>query len=158
MSAPKLPRIAEIRLREPHPGERVGEATVPYARLRADRPAAAAAYAATLVEHEGREVMMAIGLTATHHVMAHWLVSAGTLGSTSVSPREVYAPALAIGASAVVVVHNHPSGDVEPSADDIAVTSRLRDAGKLLGIPLLDHVIAGHDQWTSLRARGHIAP
>jgi DNA repair protein RadC len=71
-----------------------------------------------------------------------------------VHPREVFAPALRELAAAIIVAHNHPSGDPEPSMEDIEVTKRLSEAGKLLGVPLLDHIIVGEGgSFTSLRER-----
>jgi len=80
-------------------------------------------------------------------------VSTGTLSTSLVHPREVFAAALRESAAAIVVVHNHPSGDPEPSAQDVAVTQRLVQVGALLGVPLLDHVVVGGDRWVSLRER-----
>ena len=68
-------------------------------------------------------------------------------------PREVFRPALREAAAAVVCAHNHPSGDPEPSAEDLEVTRRLLDAGRLLGVPLLDHVVLGDARALSLRER-----
>ena len=73
--------------------------------------------------------------------------------SILVHPREVFRPAVRSGAAAVVVAHNHPSGDPEPSAEDLEVTRRLAETGRLLGIPLLDHVVVGEGAWVSLRER-----
>lgn len=70
-------------------------------------------------------------------------ISRGTLGSSLVHPREVFAPALLLRAAALIVGHNHPSGDTNPSADDRTTTRRLQRAGRLMGIELLDHVIVG---------------
>lgn len=73
----------------------------------------------------------------------------GTCDSTPVHPREVFGPAVALAATAIIVAHNHPSGDPTPSANDRAVTDRLRQAGELLGIPLLDHVVIGDARYYS---------
>lgn len=81
-------------------------------------------------------------------------ISAGTLTASLVHPREVFAPALVHRAAAVVVAHNHPSGDPEPSQEDRATTKRLQRAGKLLGIQLLDHVIIGNGCYVSFLERG----
>jgi DNA repair protein RadC len=83
-------------------------------------------------------------------------VSAGTLTASLVHPREVYRSAIREAAAALIVAHNHPSGDPEPSAEDLAVTERLRQAGEIVGIPLQDHVILGEDRFVSLRERLHI--
>ena len=78
----------------------------------------------------------------------------GTLTSSLVHPREVFATALRERAASILVAHNHPSGDVEPSDEDLAVTKRLEEAGRLIGIPLKDHLIIGRDRFLSLRAMG----
>ncbi len=100
-----------------------------------------------------KETFHVLLLDTRHRLRGRWRVSEGTLTASLVHPREVFGPALARGAAAVVVVHNHPSGDPEPSAEDEAVTRRLLDAGRLLGIPLLDHVVLGEGAWVSLRQR-----
>jgi DNA repair protein RadC len=77
-----------------------------------------------------------------------------TLDSSLVHPREVYRAAIREGAACWIAAHNHPSGDPTPSPEDIAITQRLRDAGALLGIELLDHIIIGDGRYTSFRERG----
>jgi DNA repair protein RadC len=80
-------------------------------------------------------------------------ITTGTLTASLVHPREVYRAAIREAAAALVVAHNHPSGDPEPSAEDLAVTERLRQAGEVLGIPLQDHVVIGDGRYVSLRER-----
>jgi DNA repair protein RadC len=80
-------------------------------------------------------------------------VSAGTLTASLVHPREVFRSAIREATAALIVAHNHPSGDPEPSAEDLAVTERLRQAGEVIGIPLQDHVILGAGVFVSLRER-----
>lgn len=117
-------------------------------------PTAVAAMLRPLLEDEVVEVFATLLLNGRHRVFAFAEVSRGTLTTSLVHPREVFGPALREGAAAVVVAHNHPSGDPEPSVEDLEVTRRLRDAGKLLGVPLLDHVVLGADgNFTSLRER-----
>jgi DNA repair protein RadC len=82
-------------------------------------------------------------------------VSAGTLTASLVHPREVFRAAVREAAAALIVAHNHPSGDPEPSTEDLRVTERLRAAGEVLGIPLQDHVILGDARFVSLRERLH---
>ena len=78
----------------------------------------------------------------------------GTLDASLISPREVFRLAVIEGAAAVILVHNHPSGDPAPSPDDWAVTKQMAEAGRTLGIPVLDHVILGDGRFTSLAAEG----
>lgn len=106
-----------------------------------------------LIEHEAQEVFVVIMLDTRHRIMGWHEVSRGTLTASLVHPREVFAPALRLGAAAVIVAHNHPSGDPEPSEEDKTVTERLRDAGKILGVPMLDHVVVGAGKWVSMRER-----
>lgn len=77
-------------------------------------------------------------------------VSSGTQTESLVHPREVFMPSVREGAVSIIVAHNHPSGDATPSKQDFGVTERLRDAGKLLGIKLLDHIVIGHNSHTSI--------
>lgn len=82
------------------------------------------------------------------------IISVGTLNASLVHPREVFEPAIKHLASYVIVAHNHPSGNTEPSDEDVALTKRLREAGDLLGIELLDHVVVSHSGFTSFKERG----
>ncbi len=100
------------------------------------------------------EQFRALLLDGKHRVLREELISQGTLTSSPVHPREVFGPAIRHGAAALVLVHNHPSGDPTPSADDLDVTRRLRDVGELVGIRILDHVIIGDDSFASLADRG----
>ncbi|RKY18872.1 MAG: hypothetical protein DRQ55_12195 [Planctomycetota bacterium] len=103
-----------------------------------------------------KEVFLVMLLDAKHRLVRTERVSEGCLTWSVVHPREVYAPAVREGAGAVIVAHNHPSGDPSPSRQDVAVTARLARVGALLGIPLLDHLVVGHGRVVSLRAEGHL--
>lgn len=134
-------RLAARRLR---PGEPVrGPADVFrhfHARLRQSR-------------HERFYVLL---LDGRHRMLREVVVSQGTLTASLVHPREVFRPALREAAAAVVLVHNHPSGDPTPSSEDREITVRLADAGSLVGIPVLDHVVVAERGWTSLCELGGI--
>ena len=97
-----------------------------------------------------RESFFALLLDARHRVISLRLISTGGLESAPVHPRELFAAAIRESAAAIVVAHNHPSGDPTPSSADRALTERLRQAGVLLGIELLDHVVVGDDRYFSL--------
>jgi DNA repair protein RadC len=84
------------------------------------------------------------------------IISIGTLNASLVHPREVFEPAVVLHAASIIVAHNHPSGELEPSNDDMAITKRLIEAGKILGIELLDHVIIAGNGLSSLKERGVI--
>jgi DNA repair protein RadC len=90
-----------------------------------------------------QEHFLALSLNGAHEVMEVRVVSIGTVNRAVVHPREVFADALTDRAAALIVAHNHPSGNVEPSAEDREVTARLKSAGDMLGVRLLDHVIFG---------------
>ncbi|MBK7877816.1 MAG: DNA repair protein RadC [Planctomycetes bacterium] len=107
-----------------------------------------------LLQEEVVEVFTVLLLNGKHRVVGMAEVSRGTLTTALVHPREVFGPALRMSSAAVIVVHNHPSGDPEPSVDDVEVTRRLIEVGRMLGVPLLDHVIVGESgRFTSLRER-----
>ena len=89
-------------------------------------------------------------------VLRTTVVAVGTLNSAAVEPREVFREAIAVGAAAVVAFHNHPSGDPSPSPDDIELTRRLRAAGRLIGIDLVDHVVLADARYCSLKELGRI--
>lgn len=98
-----------------------------------------------------REHFLAMSLSTRHSVISSSVVSIGTLNSSLVSPREVFRQAIVDGAYAVAFAHNHPSGDPEPSAEDIAVTQRLQRAADLLGIKFMDHLVISRDGYRSMR-------
>lgn len=81
-------------------------------------------------------------------------ISKGTVNQTIAMPREVFRKAIDLGASSIILAHNHPSGDVRPSMDDINLTSRMADAGKILGINVLDHFVVGHNSYYSFKENG----
>jgi DNA repair protein RadC len=97
------------------------------------------------------EIFLALLLDVKHRVLRDVRVSVGTLNGSLIHPREVFAEAVAMRAAAVILVHNHPSGDPSPSREDGEVTRRLRSAGEIVGIPVLDHVIIGGCSFVSLR-------
>ena len=101
-----------------------------------------------------REVFAVLLLNARQEVMRRVTVSVGSLNCSIVHPREVFKPTVLASAACVILVHNHPSGDPEPSEEDISITRRLAQVGELLGIGVLDHVIVAKRGTVSLRARG----
>ena len=109
---------------------------------------------APMVEGSTVERFFAVYMDAKGKPLAVAEISRGTLTASLVHPREVFAPALALRAAAIVCAHNHPSGDPEPSAEDRAATRRLQRAGRLLGVELLDHVVIGRAGFVSFLERG----
>ncbi|MDZ7780332.1 MAG: DNA repair protein RadC [Gemmatimonadota bacterium] len=97
-----------------------------------------------------QEEFHAILLNTRHRVVREVLVTRGILDASLIHPREVFRPAVAEGAAGVILVHNHPSGDPTPSAEDRAVTRQLGAAGRAVGIPVLDHVVVGWGRYVSL--------
>jgi DNA repair protein RadC len=100
-----------------------------------------------------QETFHVLLLDGRHALRRREQISSGTLTTSLVHPREVFRPAVREGAAAILCAHNHPSGDPEPSAEDLEVTRRLLRAGKTLGIPLLDHIVIGEGRFVSLRDR-----
>jgi DNA repair protein RadC len=128
----------------------------PPARVQLRSPREAAAY--LLPTYGGRPIEQfgMVMLDAKHRVLRTAIVSVGALDSTVVQPRDVFREAMSTGAVAIVVFHNHPSGDPAPSEDDIALTDRLVEAGQLMGIEVLDHVVLGDGQFCSVRELGRM--
>jgi DNA repair protein RadC len=141
------------------PGFRIALVREPGVKL-AERPqlrtcAEAAPILAQYIGETDREVFAVALLTIRHRLLGLHTVSVGCLSSSLVHPREVFKPAILAGSAALLLAHNHPSGDPEPSAEDLALTRRLMAAGTLLGIEVLDHVILGEaGRFVSLRERG----
>ncbi len=101
-----------------------------------------------------QERFVVVFLDGRHRVLGEETVSQGTLTASLVHPREVFRPALRASAAALILVHNHPSGDPTPSAEDRAVTERLTRAGEILGVRVLDHVVVAERGYVSLREEG----
>lgn len=104
-------------------------------------PADVVEFLRRIVRDDAREHFVAIYLDGRHRPIAHQVVSIGTASASLVHPREVFQPAILVGACAVIVAHNHPSGDPTPSREDREITQRLAQAGALLGVSLLDSVV-----------------
>ena len=126
----------------------VREGSVPYPDplLTTMRSSAVAAQvAATLLRDADREHFLVFSLDRKHHVVAVNPAMIGSLVQCTVAPPEVFLPAILSRAAGIICAHNHPSGSVEPSESDRALTARLAQAGKLLGIPVVDHIIIGFE-------------
>jgi DNA repair protein RadC len=101
-----------------------------------------------------KENFVALLMDTKNRVVKEVIVSVGTLDASIVHPREVFKDAVASSAAAVIVAHNHPSGDPTPSPEDRQVTARLCEAGRVMGIEVLDHVVVGDGRWVSLKQLG----
>ena len=129
----------------------VRESCAPSPRTLSSRAAVAELARDLLRDHDDdKEHFWAIFVNAQNHYMLHSLVSTGTQSASLVHPREVMGPALREGASGVILVHNHPSGDPTPSREDLRLTRQLIDAATLLDLRLLDHVIIGNGTGVSV--------
>ncbi len=114
-------------------------------------PADVANFVRSILTDNSREHFVALYLNGQHQVAAYSIVSIGTANQAPVSPREVFQRAVLTGAISIVVAHNHPSESTVPSHEDRAVTTRLREAGELLGIKVLDHLIVTNSAFLSLK-------
>lgn len=100
------------------------------------------------------EKFLAILLNTKNMVIGTSVVSSGTLNAALVHPREVFQRAILSNAAAIIVAHNHPSGNTSPSSEDLSLTRKLIESGKILDIPVLDHIILGDNNFTSLKEKG----
>jgi len=103
-----------------------------------------------------REVFVALLLDSKNHLIKMVPIAEGSLNTAVVHPREAFSPALRESASAVIFIHNHPSGDPTPSKDDIVLTKRLTSAGEVMGIRMLDHIVIGEGRYYSFADRGEL--
>lgn len=101
-----------------------------------------------------KEYFLTLLLDGKNRIIRRVQVSEGSLNQSIVHPREVFSPAVKESAAAMILVHNHPTGDPTPSSEDIAVTRRLREAGEIMGIKVLDHIIVGDGEYLSFVERG----
>jgi len=105
------------------------------------------------LEDKNKEFLYALLLDTKNKIIGEELVSIGTLNSSLIHPREVFNPAIKASSNSIVLVHNHPSGDANPSKEDIEITKKLDDAGSILGINVFDHVIIGKNCFTSFKEK-----
>jgi DNA repair protein RadC len=125
-----------------NPGEQFSNSQAVYRRFRAE------------LGSQSQEEFWSVSLNAKNKFLARHFISRGTLTSSLVHPREVFEKAIRDSAAAMIVVHNHPSGDPDPSPEDRKITSILAEGGRLLGIPLLDHVIIASKSYFSFKDSG----
>ncbi|MGL5269034.1 MAG: RadC family protein [Selenomonadaceae bacterium] len=119
-------------------------------------PEDVAAYAMPRLRYQTKEYFLVLLLNMKNQVLSLQTISVGSLSASIVHPREVFQAALRQSAAAVILIHNHPSGDPSPSQEDIAITDRLVQAGKLMDIPVLDHVVIGDNKYISLKEKGMV--
>lgn len=108
----------------------------------------------TYLKGKRQEHFVCITLNGAGEVLGNRTITLGLLNHSLVHPREVFADAITDRAASIICVHNHPSGSLEPSSQDIAITNQLKEAGSIIGIQLIDHIIVSKNGHTSLRERG----
>lgn len=119
-------------------------------------PSVVADYMMPRLRFEKKEIMYMLVLNTKNKVIYESVISVGTVNGTVLSPREVFIEALNRGGVNILLVHNHPSGDPDPSQEDIQVTKRIKEAGEVIGITLLDHLVIGDGKYVSMKEFDYI--
>jgi DNA repair protein RadC len=155
----RVPGIGSARAAQVIAAVELGRRTLTRAgrdRVQVTTPRAVAELLLPLYGNRPVEQLGVVLLDTKHRVMRTTVVTVGTLDASIMHPREIFREATAAGAAAIVVFHNHPSGDPEPSQDDIELTHRLIAAGVLMGIDVLDHIVLGNVRYCSMKERQYI--
>lgn len=121
-----------------------------------DDPATVAGLYMERMRHLETEHVYLLLCDSKNHIIKEILLSKGTVNASVVSPREIFIEALRYHAVSVLLIHNHPSGDTDPSEQDIMVTHKILEASRMIQIPLLDHIIIGDNIYTSLKEKGYL--
>ncbi|MGV8980533.1 JAB domain-containing protein [Clostridium sp.] len=133
----------------------VKEGSILYEGRKITTPLQAAEIARQFLEESDREKLIAICLDSKNQPLSMSVISIGSLNSSIVHPREVYKIAILSNSASIILCHNHPSGETTPSKEDISITNRLKECGKLIGIELIDHIIIGSEgKYCSLKEKG----
>lgn len=119
-------------------------------------PDAVAQYYMQDMRHLEQEQVVLLMLTSKSRYLKEQVISTGTVNSSLISPREIFVEALRYNAVFIILVHNHPSGDPNPSKEDYVITKRIQEVGVLIGIKLMDHVIIGDNRYISLKEKGFL--
>lgn len=122
--------------------------------LNFSNPASIARYYMEDLRHANQEQMKLLLLNTKSRLIGEMDISKGTVNSAVISPRELFVEALQKNAVSIVLLHNHPSGDPTPSKEDVLITRRIQEAGRLIGVELLDHIVIGDNCYVSLREKG----
>lgn len=150
-SVPGVGRVKAIEVKAAFELAKRLAATSEEAKPLVRSPADVAQMVMAELRYEVREHLEILVLDARNQVRTRRRISTGTLTESLVHPREVFSEALRFSAASIILIHNHPSGDPDPSPDDVATTKRLVEGGKVLGIDVLDHIIIGDGRWASLK-------
>lgn len=129
---------------------RIAKATAA-CQVKLSTPASVADYFMEDMRHEEQEQLVLLMLNTKMRILKEKMIFKGTVNYSCVSPREIFIEAMLVKAVHIVLVHNHPSGDPTPSQEDILMTRQVQEAGELLGITLLDHIIIGDNRYVSLK-------
>ncbi len=124
--------------------------------LQLTAPATVADYYMERLRHFEREKVLLLLLDGRNHLIAEHILSEGTVNASLISSREIFLTALRHSAVYIMLLHNHPGGDPTPGRQDVLATSQVQDAGKLMGIPLMDHIIIGDRQYYSFKENGYL--
>lgn len=154
---PRRKKVKSLRLKVIHPvyqTMKVAEMAADYLDHHSLTSAATVAELLGFLRRETKEHFLALHLSSKNQLICLEQVSVGSLNAAVVHPREAFKSALLSSAAAVIFAHNHPSGDPTPSAEDLELTRRLKDAGEILGIRVLDHVVIGGERYVSFADRG----
>lgn len=136
-------------------GRRISR-TIPEERVTIRSPQDAAQYVMDEMQYLKQEHFVCLYLDTKNQVINKETVFVGSLNAAIVHPREIFRKAIQRASAAVVCMHNHPSGDPNPSGEDLNVTRRLKEAGELIGIDVLDHIIIGQQTFYSMKEHGHL--
>ncbi len=117
-------------------------------------PETVASYYMEDMRHLTTEQIMLVMIDSKSKIIKEEIISTGTVNASILAPREVFIKALSAGAVNIILLHNHPSGDPTPSAEDVKTTNRIKEAGTLIGIKLMDHIIIGDNKYISLKEIG----
>jgi DNA repair protein RadC len=129
-------------------------AETPKERWQIRAPSDAAQMLMPMLSHQTKEHFVVMVLNTRNRIIHQETLYTGTLNTSLCRPAEIFGVAIQHNAAALMIAHNHPSGDPNPSPEDVALTRRLVDAGKLLDVAVLDHLVIGHNKYVSLRERG----
>ena len=136
--------------------KQVRESSFLYPDRKVSDPASAGNLFRHFFENLDREKFVVASLNTKNEVNCVEVVSVGTLNASVVHPREVFKSAILSSAASIIIAHNHPSESVLPSREDIAITKRIQEAGVIIGIPLIDHIIIGGDNVYSFKEEGKL--